>query len=146
MAFHTRKIKIKALNDSKEITAIIYINSITLIVLAITEISLHRYVDVYHAVVGLALLVEATMFTGIVFIPKVFCQWVINYYYYYYDFLNPLIWESIHVIVLIIGFLNDAAVKQANHNAVWMLNCLSQFYRWSICILIHTVKKYSHLQ
>ena len=71
MAFHTRKIKIKVLNDSKEITAIIYINSITLIVLAITEFGLQSYINVYHAVFGLVLLIEATMLSGIVFIPKV---------------------------------------------------------------------------
>ncbi len=71
MAFHTRKIKIKVLNDSKEITAIIYINSIILVSLVITEFGLRAYNDAYAAVFGLALLIEATLFIGIVFIPKV---------------------------------------------------------------------------
>ena len=72
MAFHTRKIKIKALNDSKEITATIYINSIILTLLIITEFGLQTYVDAYAALFGLALLVEATLFIGMVFVPKVY--------------------------------------------------------------------------
>ena len=71
MAFHTRKIKIKALNDSKEIMVIIYINSIILSSLAITEFGLRSYVNAYAALFGLGLLVEATLFIGVVFIPKV---------------------------------------------------------------------------
>ena len=71
MAFHTRKVKIKALNDSKEIAAIIYINSIMLAILAVTEFALQEYHDVYAAVFGFALLIEATLFLGLIFVPKV---------------------------------------------------------------------------
>ena len=70
MAFHTRRIKVKALNDSKEIAVIIYINSIILTLLAVTQFALETY-DVYAAMFGLALLVDATLFLGLVFIPKV---------------------------------------------------------------------------
>ena len=62
MAFHTRKVKIKALNDSKEITIIIYINSITLSLLALVEFALNVYHEVYAALFGLALWVGATLF------------------------------------------------------------------------------------
>ena len=71
MAFHTRRIKVKALNDSKEIAVIIYINSIILTLLAVTQFALETYDDVYAAMFGLALLVDATLFLGLVFIPKV---------------------------------------------------------------------------
>ena len=71
MAFHTRKVKIKALNDSKEIAAIIYINSIMLAILAVTEFALQDYHDVYAALFGIALLIEATLFLGLIFVPKV---------------------------------------------------------------------------
>ena len=71
MAFHTRKIKIKALNDSKEIAVIIYINSITLSLLAFVEFALNDYHEVYAALFGLALLVGATLFLTLLFIPKV---------------------------------------------------------------------------
>ena len=71
MAFHTRRVNIKALNDSKEIAVIIYINSITLALLAVAEFALNTYHDVYAALFGLALLVGATLFLTLVFIPKV---------------------------------------------------------------------------
>jgi hypothetical protein len=71
MAFHTRKVKIKALNDSKEIAVIIYINSISLSLLAFVEFALNDYHEVYAALFGLALLVGATLFLTLLFIPKV---------------------------------------------------------------------------
>ena len=71
MAFHIRRIKIKALNDSKEIAVIIYINSIILALLAVTQFALETYHDAYAAMFGLALLVDATLFLGLMFIPKV---------------------------------------------------------------------------
>ena len=71
MAFHTRKVKIKALNDSKEIAIIIYINSITLSILAFVEIVLNEYHYVYAALFGLSLLVGATLFLTLLFVPKV---------------------------------------------------------------------------
>ena len=71
LAFHIRRVKIKALNDSKEIAAIIYINSIILALLVLTQFTLQYYQDIYSAMFGLALLVDATMFIGFTFIPKV---------------------------------------------------------------------------
>ena len=71
MAFHTRRVRIKALNDSKEITAIIYFNSIILVLLVVTEFALEHYHDVYAALFGLALLIEASLFLGLLFVPKV---------------------------------------------------------------------------
>ena len=74
MAFHTRRVKVKALNDSKEIAAIIYFNSIILAILAVTEFALQHYHDVYAALFALALLIEASLFLGLLFIPKVNIQ------------------------------------------------------------------------
>lgn len=71
MAFHTRRVHIKVLNDSKEIAVIVYINSIILVLLAVVEFALSRYNEVYTALVGLALLVEATVFLTLIFVPKV---------------------------------------------------------------------------
>ena len=71
MAFHIRRVKVKALNDSKEIAVIIYINSIILTLLAVTQFALETYHDAYAAMFGLALLVDATLFLGLMFIPKV---------------------------------------------------------------------------
>ena len=71
MAFHTRRVTIRALNDSKEIAVIIYINSITLTLLIVVEFALHSYQEVYAGLFGLALLAEATVFLSLVFIPTV---------------------------------------------------------------------------
>ena len=71
MAFHTRRVKIKTLNDSKEIAVIIYINSIILALLAVVEFALSKHYDVHAALFGLALLVGPTVFLLLVFVPKV---------------------------------------------------------------------------
>ena len=71
MAFHTRKIKIKALNDSKEIAAIVYINSIIMVLLAVTELTLRQYHYIYSALNGMVLLIGGSLFLGLIFIPKV---------------------------------------------------------------------------
>ena len=71
MAFHTRKVKIKALNDSKEIAAIIYINNLVLVMLIMSEFALISLHNVYTALFGMALLVGATIFLSLVFIPQV---------------------------------------------------------------------------
>lgn len=71
MAFTTRRVKIKALNDSKEIAVIVYINSIILTLLAVVEFALNRFHEVHTVLFGLALMVQATVFLTLVFIPKV---------------------------------------------------------------------------
>lgn len=71
MAFHTRNVNVKVLNESKEIAAIIYINSIILVVLAVTELILDDNHNTYAALFGLSLLIEASLFLGFIFIPKV---------------------------------------------------------------------------
>ena len=77
MAFHIRRVKIKALNDSKEIAVIIYINSIILVLLAVVEFALDNYHVVSSALFGLGLMVGATLFLTLVFIPKVFSATII---------------------------------------------------------------------
>ena len=71
MAFHTRNVDVKVLNESKEIAAIIYINSIILVLIAVAELALESNHDAYAALFGLGLLIEATLFLGFIFIPKV---------------------------------------------------------------------------
>ena len=71
MAFTTRKVTIKALNDRKENCALIYINSIILTVLIVAQLALQEHRDVYTSLFGLAVFFEATLFLSVVFIPKV---------------------------------------------------------------------------
>ena len=71
MAFHIRRVKIKVLNDSKEIAVIIYINSIMLVLVAVIEFALSAYHEVYAALLGLGIMMAATLFLILVFVPKV---------------------------------------------------------------------------
>ena len=71
MAFHTRRVKIKALNDSKQIAVVIYINSIILVLLAVVELAINKFHEVHAALFGLALLIGSTVFLTLLFIPKV---------------------------------------------------------------------------
>ena len=70
MAFHTRGVKVRILNESKETAAIIYINSIVILLLTVTEFTLATRHNTYSALFGLGLLIEATLFLGLIFIPK----------------------------------------------------------------------------
>ena len=81
MAFHIRRVKIKALNDSKETAVIVYINSIILVLLAVVEFALNTYHEVYAALFGLGLMVGATLFLTLVFIPKVQPMFIMNSYF-----------------------------------------------------------------
>ena len=71
MAFHTRRVKVRILNESKEIAAIIYINSTILVLLTVTEFTLATHHNTFAALFGLGLLTDASLFLGLIFIPKV---------------------------------------------------------------------------
>ena len=71
MAFTTRKVNMKGLNDTKEIYTIIYINTIIITVLIVTEFVLKRHHVVYITLYGLAIFAEATLFLSMTFVPKV---------------------------------------------------------------------------
>lgn len=71
MAFTTRKVSVKGLNDTKEIYGIIYINTLILTVLIVTEFALKSHRDAYFTLYGLAIFAEATLFLSLTFIPKV---------------------------------------------------------------------------
>ena len=86
-AFTSRKIRVKALNDSKEVAAIIYITSLLLVISAFGFWIGLVYLNTSTAVFGLAQLLTATVILGLLFIPKVrdlhmqnthVCAWV-NY-------------------------------------------------------------------
>lgn len=71
MAFTTRKVNVKGLNDTREIYAIIYTNTLIITVLIVTEFALKNHRDAYIALYGLAIFAEATLFLTLTFIPKV---------------------------------------------------------------------------
>ena len=71
MAFKTRKIQIKDLNDAKFITAIVYVTSLSLLIYAIVRFILEKRVNTYPAVAMAVTLISATIVQGLVYIPKV---------------------------------------------------------------------------
>ncbi len=69
----------KGLNDTKEIYTIIYVNTIIITILIVTEFVLKSYHVVYIALYGIAIFAEATLFLGMTFIPKV-TIYTLSYY------------------------------------------------------------------
>lgn len=71
LAFKTRKVKIKALNDAKYITVIIYATSIIVIVMIACAVVLSDHLNADGAVFGGLLYIFATIVLSVLFIPKV---------------------------------------------------------------------------
>lgn len=71
LAIQTRKVKINALNDSKSITALIYISSIVLIVIFLVSFLLRGCINVSTPLLSGGIICLATIFLAITFVPKV---------------------------------------------------------------------------
>ena len=71
LAFQTRKVKIKVVNDAKFIVAIIYISSLVFVVLIVVKFSLGSHINVREALFSGAILLATTAFVALIFIPKV---------------------------------------------------------------------------
>ena len=71
LAFQTRKVKVKVLNDAKFVTAIIYISSLVLVVLIVVILSLGSYINVSEVLFGGGILAATTVLVALIFIPKV---------------------------------------------------------------------------
>ena len=71
LAFRTRKVTIKALNDSKYLTIIIYTSAVIVTIMIIGAVTLDRFLTIDAAVFGLLLFTFTTVVLGFTFIPKV---------------------------------------------------------------------------
>lgn len=71
LAFQTRKIKVKVLNDSKWVAAIIYSSSLCVLVLILSEFALTGFLNIRTALLNIAELTATTIFLALVFVPKV---------------------------------------------------------------------------
>ena len=69
--FRTRKVKIKALNDTKEISFVVYFTSVVLTIMLIGAVALEDFINADAAVFGAGLLIVASAIVGFVYIPKV---------------------------------------------------------------------------
>ena len=71
LAFQTRKVNIKALNDSKSVTVLIYISSIVLVIMALVQFILRNYINIQMAVFSGGVIILATLFLVLIFTPNV---------------------------------------------------------------------------
>lgn len=71
LAIQTRRVTVKVLNNSVFITALIYISSISLVVFTLITFTLQAFVNVYEALFSGGVLLIATAFLALTFIPKV---------------------------------------------------------------------------
>ncbi len=105
LAIQTRKVKIKLLNDSKYIAAVIYISSISLVLIAIVTIVPGIYINLIEAIFSGSLLVATTFSLGLIFIPKVrTCMYCIIVYVLSY--MDPPLYVHIPIINTIMLFVS----------------------------------------
>lgn len=72
LAFRTRKIKVKGLEDAKSIIAAVYVSTVGLVLLAISTYFLKgEYVNVYVVVRGISVVVITSIMVALIFIPIV---------------------------------------------------------------------------
>ena len=71
LAFQTRKVKLRSLNDSKYVASIIYISSISIIVMALVTFALKNYINIGTGILAFGIFTLTTVFLALIFIPKV---------------------------------------------------------------------------
>ena len=71
LAFRTRNIKVKGLDNAKYIISTVYITTIGIVIIAMASYLLREYLNVYTAVVTLSLFSSTSVILVLVFIPKV---------------------------------------------------------------------------
>ena len=71
LAIQTRKVKVKVLNDSKYIAALIYISSIVLVTRAVAIFGVNNLLNVSETILSRGIIIVSTAFLSFVFIPKV---------------------------------------------------------------------------
>lgn len=71
LAFWTRNVKVKGLDDSKYIPSAIYVSTIVLPISLTAAFALRSHVNVFPAVLSIAHLFGATIILVIVFVPRV---------------------------------------------------------------------------
>ena len=79
LALLTRKVKLRGLRDSKYIAAIIYIWSISIVVMALVNFALGNYINIGTGILSAGIFSLTTMFLVLVFLPKVRVAMLINY-------------------------------------------------------------------
>ncbi len=84
LAIQTRKVKIKLLNDSKYIAALIYSSSLFLILIGVVSFTATNLPNIGEAIISGGLWIVTTLFLALIFVPKV------NIYMYMYSESNSI--------------------------------------------------------
>ena len=71
LAFKTRNVEIKILNDAKYIAIIIYLTSVIILIMIVCAVLLSNYLNADGAMFGGLLYIFTTTLLIIIFIPKV---------------------------------------------------------------------------
>ena len=71
LAFQTRKVKIPILNDSKYVTALVYISSVVFVSLVLVTFLLQEYINISNGIFSGGIMLLATIFLILMFVPKV---------------------------------------------------------------------------
>ena len=90
LAFETRKVKVKELNDSKMIVFCVYTFVVSAIALIPTSLLLYKQPTAQYAVTGIVSLLTATVLLAITFVPK-----VTTYFNNWYTACPVVLYESL---------------------------------------------------
>ena len=71
LAIQTRKVKLRGLRDSKYIAAIIYISSISIVVMALVTFALENFINIGTGIFVFCVFTLTTIFLVLIFVPKV---------------------------------------------------------------------------
>ena len=71
LAIITRNVKIKVLNDSKQMAIVIYTSSTVMLVLGVITFTLASRLILNEVLFGFGIMLATTIFLGLVFVPKV---------------------------------------------------------------------------
>ena len=71
LAFQTRKVKVKVLNDAKQVTAIVYVTSVCVVLIIMTTFALEEYLNINATLYCFSISLATTIFLMLIFIPKV---------------------------------------------------------------------------
>ena len=71
LAFKTRKVKVKGLNDAKYAAVVVYITTFIMVFTLVIAFTLSNYITAYAAVFGGGMWLGCTIILAIIFVPKV---------------------------------------------------------------------------
>ena len=81
LAFATRKVKIKGIDDAKEIAATIYVTSLVLAIMIVSMYTINELINTYAAVFSTGFFIGTTVIMAFVFISKVKDEKLVSYKY-----------------------------------------------------------------